>query len=145
MSQPQPIREPTVSPIKYRHPELYGKLLEVDKAIQDVAAPLLFVYLILLLAFYCSLWFEWYKSIPALAELNVETWLVYILVFVVVAGIWLAHAAFVQRRCYQRHREEILDLIHAAGISRYRLLAALEGDKAVRDVSDALKRDRWNP
>jgi hypothetical protein len=144
MSEPEPIEEPSgsPSPIKHQHPELYGKLLEVDKALQDAGAPLLLLYLILVLVVYCGLWFGWYKIIPGLEEVDLGVCVVYALVGGVFTAIWLAHCNLRQRRCYQQHREEIVEFLHGAGLSRYQLLTDLEGDKSLRDVSDALKRDR---
>jgi hypothetical protein len=129
--------------IKHRHPELYGKLLEVNAALQDAGGALVFVYLILLLGIYCGLWFEWYKRIPLLAGIDLGNVWIYALVFVLVFGAWIGHFQLLQWHCYRQSRQEIIDFADRAKVTRYQLLAEIEKDSAVRDVAEALKRDRW--
>jgi hypothetical protein len=122
---------------------LYGKLLEVNAALQDAGGVLIIVYALILLAAYLALWFGWYKSIWFLkADLNV-VW-IYLIVFVVVFFVWIAHFEFVQWWCYRRNRSELLDHIQRSAVNRYQLLASIAHDKLVSSVAEVLKRDRWD-
>jgi hypothetical protein len=124
--------------------QLYGKLLEVNAALKDAGGVLIIVYALVLLAAYLALWFDWYKSLWFLkgADLNV-VW-IYLIVFVVVFFVWIAHFEFVQWWCYRRNRPELLDHIQRSAMSRYQLLAAIAHDKSVSNVAEVLQRDRWD-
>jgi hypothetical protein len=123
---------------------LYGKLLEVNAALKDAGGVLIIVYALLLLAAYLALWFGWYKSLGFLqgAELNI-VWS-YLIVFVVVFFVWIAHFELAQWWCYRRNRSELLDQIQRSGANRYQLLAWIAHDKMVSTVAEVLKRDRWD-
>ena len=49
---------------------------------------------------------------------------------------------FIEKATYQRRRPELLQAIFEAGISRYRLLARMEGDPSISHLADRLKIDR---
>jgi hypothetical protein len=123
--------------------QLYGKLLEVNAALKDAGGVLIIVYALVLLTTYSALWFGWYQSLVFLqgADLNV-VW-VYLIVFVVVFFVWIAHFEFLQWWCYRRNRPELLDHIQRAALNRYDLLARIADDKSVANVAEMLKRDRW--
>lgn len=135
--------EYSTRPLKVEHPQLYGKLLEVDAALKDAGGMLVIVYLLLLIVTYCGLWFEWYKRIPQLAGVDLGSVWVYALVFVVIGGVWIAHFQVVQRLCYEQYRHELMQFATNAKLTKYQLMAEIEQDAAVRDVAEALKRDRW--
>jgi hypothetical protein len=130
--------------VRREHPELYGKLLEANAAIGDAGGVLILIYSVFLLTVYAGLWMEWYRRIPALRRMDLGNFWIYALVFLVVLGAMIGHFSLLQRLCYRRHRDEILDLFRASRMSRYRLLADLEGDEAVKEVVGAMKRDRWD-
>jgi hypothetical protein len=143
-------REPTTNletstgTVRREHPELYGKLLEANAAISDAGGGLIFfVYLVLLLTAYCGLWMGWYRQVPVLRRMELGNIWVYALVFTVVTGLWICHFNWLQRLCYGRHREEILELLRPTKMSRYVFLAEIEGDQSLSEVAAAMKRDRW--
>jgi hypothetical protein len=123
--------------------QLYGKLLEVNAALKDAGGVLIIVYALVLLTAYLAIWFGWYKSLVFLqgADLNV-VW-IYLIVFVVVFFVWIAHFEFLQWWCYRRNRPELLDHIQRAALNRYDLLARIADDKSVANVAEVMKRDRW--
>lgn len=146
MSEHEPNRSSQAAPIPLRreHPELYGKLLEANAAIGDAGGILFFLYLILLIGLYCGLWMGWYHRIPVLRRMDLGNFWMYALVTAIVVAIWIGHFTILQRLCYRRHRDEILDLLRATKLTRYRFLAETEGDQAIQEVASALKRDRWD-
>jgi hypothetical protein len=124
--------------------QLYGKLLEINAALKDAGGVLIIVYALILLAAYLALWFGWYQSIWFLkgADLNV-IW-IYLIVFVVVFFVWIAHFEFLQWWCYRRNRSELLDYVQQSALSRYQLLSLIAHDKMISNIAEALKRDRWD-
>jgi hypothetical protein len=145
--------------------QLYGKLLETNAALKDAGGVLIIVYALILLTAYLALGFGWYKSLPLLQQADLNVVWMYLIVFVVVFFIWIAHFEFLQwwcyRRhrselldqvqrsflqwwCYRRHRSELLDQFQRSALNRYDLLAWIADDKSVSIVAEALKRDRWS-
>lgn len=123
--------------------QLYGKLLEVNAALKDAGGVLIIVYALVLLAAYLALWFGWYESLSLLKGADLNNVWVYLIVFVVVFFVWIAHFEFVQWWCYRRNRFELFDHIQRSAVSRYQLLAWIAHDKLLSNVAEALKRDRW--
>jgi hypothetical protein len=124
--------------------QLYGKLLEVNAALKDAGGVLVIVYALVLLTAYLALGFGWYRSIGFLEHANLNVVWVYLIVFVVLFFVWIAHFEFLQWWCYRRHRSELLDQIQRSAVDRYDLLAWIADDKSVAVVAEALKRDRWS-
>jgi hypothetical protein len=139
----QELRGERSGPAQRIDDQLYGKLLEVNAALKDAGGVLIIVYALVLLTAYLALWFGWYKSLVLLqgADLNV-VW-IYLIVFVVVFFVWIAHFELLQWWCYRRNRPELLDHIQRAALNRYDLLARIADDKSVANVAEVLKRDRW--
>ena len=124
--------------------QLFGKLLEVNAALKDAGGVLIIVYALILLTAYSALWFGWYESIAIFQQADLNVVWVYLIVFVVVFFVWIAHFEFLQWWCYRRHRSELLDQIQRSAVNRYELLASIADDKSVSVVAEALKRDRWS-
>jgi hypothetical protein len=124
--------------------QLFGKLHDVNAALKDAGGVLIFVYALILLTAHLALWFEWYRAVPAPANIDLNNVWSYLIVFVVVFFVWIAHFEFLQWWCYRRHRPELLDEVQRSGISRHQLLAALADDKSLAVLVEALKRDRWD-
>ncbi len=122
---------------------LYGKLLEVNAALKDAGGVLIIVYSLLLLTAYMALWFGWYKSLWFLNGPDLNNVWVYLIVFVVVFFVWIAHFQLAQWWCYRRNRSELLDDIQRASVRRHQLLAIIARDKLLATVTEVLTRDRW--
>jgi len=123
--------------------QLYGKLLEVNAALKDAGGVLIIVYALVLLTAYLALWFGWYRSLGFLAGQDLNVVWIYLLVFVVVFFVWIAHFECLQWWCYRRNRSDLLDHIQRSALNRYDLLARIADDKQVSVVAESLKRDRW--
>jgi hypothetical protein len=140
----QDSREESNVAVRELDDRLYGKLLEVNAALKDAGGMLIFLYAILLLAACSALWFEWYQGLWFLQGADLNSIWIYLLVFVVVFLVWIAHFEFVQWWCYRRNRSELLYHIQRSDMGRYQLLAAIAHDKLLSQVAEALQRDRWD-
>jgi hypothetical protein len=124
--------------------QLYGKLHDVNAALKDAGGVLIIVYALILLTAHLALWFGWYRAVPALKNIDLNNVWSYLIVFVVVFFVWIAHFEFLQWWCYRRQRPELLEEVQRAGVSRYQLLASLADDKSLAWLAEFLKRDRWD-
>ncbi len=131
-------------PMARKHPELYGKLLEVNAALQDAGGVLIVPYLILLLSICAAIWMDWYRAIPGFKDVNLDSFWIYAIITVMVVSIWIGHFNMVQRACYRRYREGLLEVIRKTGVRRYPLLAMLVNNKPIAEVTSFLQRDHWD-
>lgn len=132
------------SPLRDQQPRLYGRLLEIAAEIEDRGGGrLVFGYLMLLLGAFAGIALEWYKLVPALAALDLGSIWIYGMVLVAVATLYVLNVQTLQRRTYKKYRQGLQRVAHKAGMSRYEILAAAEGDPGLKAVVYELKRDRW--
>lgn len=130
---------------QWRHPNLYGKLLETNQAMEDATVRWLLVYLLVVLpGGYATLWFDAHRMLfgPQIGPAGFGS---FAILTVATIFVMVMHIGLVRRGRYYRHRDELLELVKKSGLGRYQLLAILQADRVVADVATALKRDRWDP
>src|SRR5687767_12569992 len=90
---------------QWRHPDLYGKLLETNQAIEDATVRWLLVYLLVVLpGGYATLWFEGHRLLlgPQIAPAGFAG---FAILTVATMFLMVMHIGLVRRSRYYRHRD----------------------------------------
>ncbi len=130
--------------LRQRHPDLYGKLLEIHDEVNECGTLTFGAYIVTVLVAYAALWTGWYQRIPALQPYELNHVWTYAALFFAAWFTYAGHHRLIQRCRYGPHRLTLQNLAGAAGLNRHQLVARLEGDPAVKEALSMVKRDRWD-
>ena len=97
----------------------------------------------LLLVAYSALWSGFYQRLPGLQDANLNNFWTYLALLAAALFGYTAQSSWIERWRYNKHRSQVHDLAAKSGITRYQLLARLEGDAAVKKALERIKRDTW--
>jgi hypothetical protein len=137
-----PFNESEPFELKHTHEELYGCLLSINEDMTERRFPYFWV-LLMMVVFVCLgihlQWFDGYTGVGLESVRSVWFYISIILASVVIYGVV---KSFIERAVYKSRRPELLQAIFEGGITRYRLLARMEGDPGISSIGDKLKIDR---
>lgn len=128
------------SRLKEENPRLYGVLLTHEQAIAEAGGMLFFGALLGAIGVSIALHVRLLDGPLGdhAAQLR-SGWVYAFLIIVAVIGS-LRLCGHFERQAYARRRDELLDEIGQAGLDRPTLLTLLEGDSALSNVAEHLKR-----
>ncbi len=128
------------SPLKKSHPELHALLLDVEKEIDDASGCILaFIFIGAAVAFY---WLAKSDVIPGIPVGTVDGFGDFIILVLMALALWGVVVNLQERSAYRNRRHELIEAVHAAGLDRRTLLAALKEDDDFNDLPKRLRKER---
>ncbi len=147
--EPLPTGEPPPrSPLLGSHPRFYGQLLAMNQRIGAVGGGLVLLALIgaatCCYAIHARLFHGFFTSeaqaLQALDELR--SWYVYAIITASVLWCWARLNDLLEARGYAQERSGIRAALAREGLDLHEVLAWIEDDGSLGDVSNHMKRDR---
>lgn len=136
------VNEAETSVCAARHPRLYGRLLALNAELEQAGAGVGRLPVLLVLTFCVGLHLQWWGAWLGDLRERFDSFWFYALVAYAVYQVLSFVARALERRAYQRGRDELLALLGPEDLDRDALLAMIEGDGAVGRVGHHLKLDR---
>jgi len=137
----QEIEDADLRPLAEEKPELYGHLLAVSEVLSDAGASLVVFSMLLVAAICLTVHMQWIDTFLRVDIEHLRS--IWVYGFALAASFFVVGqiAVWVEAAAYRRHREELIQSIHRAGIGRWHLLARIAEDEQLENVADHMKKD----
>jgi hypothetical protein len=123
------------------HPELYGRLLQVNERVSEAGGWMVIVGMLCTLAFCVAVHLDWLVPLAGDKLEPVRSFWFYgfalVLAFFAFAGL----AKLWEGVVYRRYRDSMLQSIEKAGTTPQVVLVQIEGDESLDDLADRMKSD----
>jgi hypothetical protein len=132
----------TTSSLATTHPDLYGRLLKISEQLSSAGGSFIIWGILAVVVMCVGLHLHWFDSLLGEFVENIRSIWFYLVATVVAFLASVELAQLKERGMYRRCRESILQDVKAAGISPHGLITLVEGDDALSDLADHLKKDK---
>jgi len=134
--------EPTASPLKETHKELYGMLLVINQRIKNVGTSLIWFLGVAVLALCVAIHMRWIENVFGIPAERLRGFGVYALLVVVAFVLFALSTQFREQQIYRAAKPDILRSLKDNGISTERLLAEIADDGRLEAIREKLMDDR---
>ena len=131
----------TSGALRVEHPQLYGRLLAASEDVSNVGTSMLPVVGIVAMGVCLAIQLEWFEAFGIDAE-KVRSFWFYGAVLLAGFFVFGYLVTVLEAQAYRRHRGSLAKAAQEAGYDRFVLLAQIEGDPSLNDVTEAIKKDR---
>lgn len=137
----QPIEEANLRPLSEEKPELYGRLLAVSEILSDAGSNFVLFAMITVAGICLTIYMNWTDTILGIDVERLQSFWVY--AFALTACFFLSgHVAlWIEASTYRRHRNDLIQAIRVAGLTRWYLLARISQDEDLSNIVEKLKTD----
>ena len=122
------------------HPDLHGELLSVNEVVSNAGTTYLFLVLAAVLSLCLTVANAWIDDLFGIDVHRLLGFWFYALVVVTGFFVFVRGVEYLERRAFLKRRRSLVDAAGTARLTRNRLLALIEGDRALNDVAERLKR-----
>lgn len=135
------ITEDGLTPLRLTHEDLYGCMLSVNEDVTSTTLHTLAISVIVAGILSVAIHLEWLGAVLGPVQTSLQSIWVYITLLFLSFFLGLLIDQLIARKKYDRRRSEIMQALFISGLSRYQLLARLEGDASVAQALSLLKSD----
>ena len=121
--------------------ELHGALLSANEKINAAGSNLMYVGIILALSIPLAIHVEWIEQLGSFSLESIRNWYSYLFIAFVCILISFILFSIPEKRAYKQYRHDISTLAAKVGLSKYELVASIEGDENLKAVSSWIKKD----
>ena len=123
-------------------PDLYGLLLLADQKISNVGTTQVWFWLMFALGLCIGLHMKWFDQATGANFDSFRGIGVYIFVWVTAFSLFVLINGMQERSMYRSMRDEILDALRRSDRSIYQLIADMQHDPSLSNISEQLKDDK---
>lgn len=131
-------------PFAEEHRDFYGFLLVASQRIDNVGTTTVWLFGIAVLGLCVSVHMEWIDGVAGISTESVRSYGVYAVFSIAAFFVYALHIERREKALYRLIKPELHQRLRKEGMSVYELLAQIEDDDSLAEISEQLKDDPEN-